>query len=165
MNDDYFLSFTEDNNLGLWTNDSIWSSPTIQIENSFVAGQTWYHLRDINGTIGKEDATAKLTKLEFDATNRVVVTPEGEEGFTATWEVKDWTNWEEDVYRVILIEFPESQQNRPSLRREDRMILEMKLVSDKISVVTNHSTLAVVPENLLIKEEDLARVIYRAWLN
>ena len=165
MNDDYFLSFTQDNNLGLWTNDTIWISPTIEIESSFVAGQTWYHLRDINGTIGKEDATPKLTKLEFDATNSVVVTPEGEEGFTTSWEVKDWTNWEEDIYRVIYIEFPESQQNRPSLRGENRMILEMKLVSDKISVATNHSTMAVVPENLLIKEENLAKVIYRAWLN
>jgi len=165
MNEDYLLSFTEDNDLGMWTDDSIWSNPTVQIENSFVAGQTFYHLRDINGTIGKESATAKLTKLEFDSENSVVVTPEGEDGFTAVWEVKDWVNWKDETYRVIHIEFPEGQQNRPSLRKEDRMVLEMKLVSDKISVVTNHLTLAVVPENLLIKDENLARVIYRTWLN
>ena len=165
MNEHYFLSFTEGNNLGMWTDDSIWGSPTVQIEADFVSGKTFYHLRDINGTIGQEDATPKLTKLEFDTPNRVVVTPEGEEGFTAVWEVKDWTNYQDETIRVIHIEFPESQQNRPSLRKEDRMILEMKLVTDKISVATHHSTLAVVPENLLITDENLARVIYNAWLN
>jgi len=165
MNEHYLLSFTEDNDLGMWTDDSIWSNPGVQIENSFVAGQTWYHLRDINGTIGKESATAKLTKLEFDSGNSVVVTPEGEDGFTAVWEVKDWVSWEDKTYRVIHIEFPESEQSRPSLRKEDRMVLEMKLVTDKISVATHHSTWAVVPENLLIKDENLARVLYRTWLN
>jgi len=165
MNDNYFLSFSEDNNLGMWTNGSIWNYPTIAIENDFVAGKTLYHLRDINGTLGQDVATPILTKLEFGDENTVTVTPEGEPGFVANWEVSDWTDGDNNTYRTLYIEFPESEQNRASLRREDAMLLAMKLITNKVSVATNHYTMAEVPENLIIADEALARLMYRTWLN
>ncbi|OLQ73477.1 hypothetical protein BIT28_22400 [Photobacterium proteolyticum] len=164
MNDDYLFSFSEDNNPGLWTQGSTSPKPAVQVEDDFVAGKTLYHLRDINTS----DVTAplpKLTKLAFDSKDKVVVTPEGESGFTASWQVKDWTNHNDQTFRTIYIEFPEDQQNRASLKSEKSMILEMVLVSNEISVAINHSSIALVNENIVINDANFARLIYRKWLN
>ena len=164
INEDYFFSFSEDNNPGIWTNDSLFPVPDIQVEADFVAGKTLYHLRDIN-TSDHNNPLPKLTKLEFDNNDKVIVVPEGEDGFMASWQVKDWTNQHGATYRTIYIEFPEEQQNRASLKFENSMILEMILVSDELSVATNHSSIALVTENLIINDENFARLLYRKWLN
>jgi len=164
INEDYLFSFAEDNNPGIWTNDSLFSAPDIQIEADFVAGKTLYHLRDIN-TSDYNNPLPKLTKLEFDNNDNVIVVPEGEDGFMASWQVKDWTNQHGATYRTIYIEFPEEQQSRASLKHEKSMILEMILVSNELSVATNHSSIALVTENLIINDENFARLLYLKWLN
>lgn len=163
INENYLFSLSEDNNPGLWIKDSI-LIPTIQIEDNFVAGKTLYHLRDINNS-DINNPLPKLTKLEFDSKNNVIVTPEGEEGFAAFWQVKDWTNHNNETYRTIYIEFPEDQQDRASLKHENSMILEMAFVFNELSVATNHSSNALVNENLIIFDEKFAKLIYRKWLN
>ncbi|MCG7586596.1 hypothetical protein [Photobacterium sp. OFAV2-7] len=164
MNDDYLFSFSEDNNPGIWTQGSTPSRPAVQIEDDFVAGKTFYHLRDIN-TSDVTTPLPKLTKLAFDNKDTVVVTPEGESGFTASWQVKDWTNHNDETFRTIYIEFPEDQQNRASLKNEKSMILEMIFVSNEVSVAINHSSIALVNDNLVINDANFARLIYRKWLN
>ncbi|TMP42423.1 hypothetical protein CWB96_11320 [Pseudoalteromonas citrea] len=162
MNEEYALSFSEQNDLAIWTDSSIFSKGEVNIDKSFVSGKTLYHLRDIN-TSDEGNALPKLTELKFNTEGQVVVTPKGEEGFMSSWEVKDWIDHNGDMYRVVLIEFPQTQQNRPSLKEENAMILEMRLMSDEISIVKNHNTLTLVRENLIISDKKLAEIVYQTW--
>jgi ethanolamine utilization microcompartment shell protein EutS len=164
MNEKFAFSFSEYKEPAIWTKSSISSNGKVNIDDSFFSGKTLYHLRDIN-TSDESKALPKLTELRFNTEDQVVVTPEGEEGFVSSWEVKDWVDHNGDVYRVILIEFPQSQRNRASLKEENAMILEMRLMSDEISIVKNHSTLTLVRENLIFSDEKLAKLFFESWQN
>lgn len=163
MNDNYFLSFSENNDPGIWTKDAMSAKPTVQVENNFVAGKTLYHLRDINN-YNYDKAEPKLTKLVFDDKDQVTVTPEGEVGFTATWQVKDST-MNNATLRTISIEFPDGEQDRDSLKSENAMTLEVIFVSNELSLAINHSSNALINENFIISDENLAKLMYRKWLN
>lgn len=163
MNDNYFFSFSADHNPGIWTKDTMSGKPTIQVGDDFVAGKTLYHLRDINNS-NNNKAVPKLTKLVFDAKDKVIVTPEGEEGFTASWQVKDSIS-NNGTFRTIYIEFPEGQQDRVSLKSENAMTLEIILLSNELSVAINHSSNTLINENFIINDENFAKLIYKKWLN
>jgi len=163
-NDKFMFSFAQDNTPGIWADDVLIDMATDPIENSFVAGKTIFHLRDINNS-NLNQAEPILTKLVFDDEGSVIVTPEGEEGFIATWEVMDWSDLNNNTYRIIYIDFPLDQQKRARLRNEKSMRLEVIFRSPEISVATNFSSIALITDNFLIENESLANLIYNKWRN
>lgn len=159
-NTTYLLSFDKNDELAIWTNQHFWRTSK-NIDDSFVKGNTFYHLRDI--TSSTQHAIPVLTTLAFGDDKTVTVTPEGETGFTATWEVKDWKDHNKKEYRIIDIVFPEGEKDRPSLRKENGMRLEVYFSTPNLSLTDNHASIAMNRDNMLFSNETLARSIYTRW--
>ncbi|MBD1557191.1 hypothetical protein HC752_09580 [Vibrio sp. S9_S30] len=157
-NTTYLLSFDKNDELAIWTSQQYWETSK-NIDDSFVKGNTFYHLRDTT----VHSTTPVLTTLVFSDNNTVTVTPEGETGFTATWTVTDWKDIHQNEYRVIDIVFPDGETSRPSLRNENGMKLEILLSTPNLALTYNHMSTALNRDDMLFSNEALARSIYTRW--
>lgn len=120
------------------------------------ANQTWYHLRDIQSDINRNEPIQVFTRMDF-TDNTVTLTPDGYPPIETTWEVETHDNMAD----TLTIHLPHREHE--AFPGDEKITLLAYSDTDENVLLLDHRSTQKYVNNLLFKDQSMAETVTARW--